>query len=203
MKRYPKITEKVYFNENVYAFDKLDGNLIRAEWSRRKGFYKFGTSTKIIQADNLDLGLSVSLLLSKYGDSLSKIFQKDGYERVVSFFEYGSPSSRFGILKDPPFYVTLLDVWVIGEGIIHPKVFLDKFGGLGIPKLVYNGVCDQNFVELVKSSTIVGVTHEGVVCKGRYFSPGRPLIFKIKTDKWLKDLREFSSGNDELYRLLS
>lgn len=27
----------------IYAFDKLDGSNIRFEWSRKRGFYKFGT----------------------------------------------------------------------------------------------------------------------------------------------------------------
>ena len=51
MKHYPKIE---YYNKGLYGrdiigFDKLDGSNIRCEWSRKRGWYKFGTkSMKIL-----------------------------------------------------------------------------------------------------------------------------------------------------------
>lgn len=46
MKQYPTINywNKGYFGESCYAFEKLDGSNIRAEWSKKQGWHKFGTS---------------------------------------------------------------------------------------------------------------------------------------------------------------
>ena len=43
MKGYPSIPREVQHSLNVYAFDKLDGSQIRAEWTQKNGFFKFGS----------------------------------------------------------------------------------------------------------------------------------------------------------------
>ena len=43
------------------------------------------------------------------------------------------------------------------------------------------------------------MTFEGVVCKGKYISPGLPLMFKIKNIEWIKKVRELHADKfDEL-----
>jgi len=45
MKSYPSIPGKHTNGIPLTVFDKLDGSNIRAEWSKKRGFYKFGTRT--------------------------------------------------------------------------------------------------------------------------------------------------------------
>ena len=47
MKQYPSISGKLV-NTKIYAFDKLDGSNIRGTWSKKRGFYKFGTRTQML-----------------------------------------------------------------------------------------------------------------------------------------------------------
>jgi hypothetical protein len=42
MKTYPSISRDIV-GQPIYAFDKLDGSNIRAEWSKKNGFHKFGS----------------------------------------------------------------------------------------------------------------------------------------------------------------
>ena len=44
MKSYASISSSKKdfpIGENVFVFEKLDGSLIRAEWSKKEGFYKY------------------------------------------------------------------------------------------------------------------------------------------------------------------
>ena len=63
MKSYPSIPKDIPPSEFV-AFGKLDGSNIRAEWNPKKGFYKFGTRTKIIDASTPVFGKAVNLILA-------------------------------------------------------------------------------------------------------------------------------------------
>jgi hypothetical protein len=40
MKEYPSIDREIRFGEPIYAFDKLDGSNIRAEWNKKRKFWK-------------------------------------------------------------------------------------------------------------------------------------------------------------------
>ena len=51
MKAYPTIPREVIRSMSIYAFAKLDGSNIRAEWSRKKGFYKFGSRKRLLGTD--------------------------------------------------------------------------------------------------------------------------------------------------------
>jgi len=51
MKEYPSIGKNVV-GEKIYAFDKLDGSQVRAEWNKKKKFYKFGTRTRLLDTND-------------------------------------------------------------------------------------------------------------------------------------------------------
>ena len=61
----------------------------------------------------------------------------------------------------------------------------------------------EEFEEKVRSGSYEGMPFEGVVCKGPYESPGRPLMFKIKNRAWLEKLKTFCKGNEALYDKLA
>jgi len=203
MKSYPSIDRKV-INQPIYAFDKLDGNNIRAEWSRKKGFWKFGSRERLVDETDALLGKSKACVLDKYADDLSKLFREQRWQKAVAFFEYAGPRSFAGQHhpEDTP-TVTLFDVAGDKKGILEPKLFLKLFGHLDIAPLLYQGNANAEFVAEVEEGRLEGMTFEGVVCKGKATSPGRPLMFKIKNRAWLDKLKTKCGDNDQLFKELS
>ena len=100
MKSYPKIEyyNKGYFGDTVWVFDKLDGSNIRAEWNRKRGWYKFGTRNQMIDERDPNFGDAIPIFLDKYGDDLQKVFRKSysNIESVVVFGEYLGENSFAG-----------------------------------------------------------------------------------------------------------
>ena len=200
MKQYPSITNKVTPNAYIYAFDKLDGSNIRAEWHRKKGFWKFGTRTRLVDASDPIFGTSPELIRCKYEQSLSDIFIKERQESTICFFEFFGASSRFGVHAAEPHDVVLIDANLYKKGIINPKDFLKMFGSLHIAKLVYSGYAHHEFVQSVKDGTLPGMTFEGVVCKTGQINPD---MFKIKTNAWMDILKTHCHGDEEMFKRLA
>jgi hypothetical protein len=58
MKEYPSIPSAAdllarsndYLGRPFVAFDKLDGSNIRAEWDRKKGWHRFGSRRRLLDA---------------------------------------------------------------------------------------------------------------------------------------------------------
>ena len=96
-------------------------------------------------------------------------------------------------LKEDNHTVTLFDVGY--KGILEPKTFLNQFGHLDIPKLLYQGNITQEFINQVREGLLEGMTYEGVVCKGRHIKPGLPLMFKIKSNNWYNKIHPHSASN--------
>lgn len=199
MKTYPHIEyqNKGIWGEKIYAFDKLDGSNIRAEWSRKRGFYKFGTKNVMIDEGNEQFGKAVSLFLNKYSDSLSKVFtDKKEYrntESFVVFCEYLGSNSQFGN-HDPndEMDIILFDVNEYKRGFIPPKEFVENFGHLPIPKIIYTGNYNKSLIQDIKDN--IYNLHEGVIVKGTYSTKrkNQELVWmvKIKTNDWLSKLKQ-------------
>jgi len=203
MKQYPSMTADIRRGIPIYAFNKLDGSNIRAEWSRKNGFHKFG-SRKVLIDETHPLGEAKTIIRTKYEDDLSKIFHKARFDKVTVFFEFFGENSFVGQHVEEEHDVVLFDVNPYKKGILPPKDFLKLVGHLHIPDMLYYGNANQDFEESVRANTLEGMSLEGVVCKTK--NPKRtplPLMFKIKSRAWLKRLRSFCAGDEELYgRLL-
>lgn len=203
MKQYPSMTAEIRRGLPVYAFNKLDGSNIRAEWSRKNGFYKFG-SRKCLIDETHPLGEAKELIRTKYEDDLSKAFRDARLDRVIAFFEFFGENSFVGQHVDEEHDVVLFDMNLYKKGILPPVEFLRLVGHLHIPEILHHGNVTQEFEESVRSSTLEGMAFEGVVCKAK--NPKRtplPLMFKIKSRAWLDRLRAYCSGDEELFRRLS
>lgn len=204
MKDYPSIPGTWRTDIVVHAFDKLDGSNVRAEWNPKKGWYKFGSRTQLLASNSGYLNKAQALIVEKYGDDLARIFTAKKYLSAVAFFEFYGPSSIAGS-HDPNenHAVTLIDVNPYRHGILPPTTFLDVFGHLEIPRVLYEGRVDEEFVESVRASTLPGITLEGVVCKGKADRKTEvPIMFKVKTRAWLSKLREFCKGDESLFERL-
>lgn len=204
MKHYPSISKEVRQDIHIYAFDKLDGSNIRAEWNSKRGFYKFGTKNQLIDQSSKPFGCAIPMIKEKYEDALATVFKEQGWKDTICFFELWGPSSFAGqhAFKEK-LDITLFDVNPYKQGILEPEQFIKYFGHLDIPKVLYEGLVTVDFFDKVKQSTLPGMTEEGVVCKGASDTNAKmPIMFKIKSKAWLDKLRVFCNGNESLFKML-
>tara|TARA_Y100000034_G_C6878765_1_gene402318 strand:+ start:590 stop:1198 length:609 start_codon:yes stop_codon:yes gene_type:complete len=198
MKTYPTISYRKTAG-HVFVFDKLDGSNIRAEWNKNKGFFKFGRRNGLLDHSNPVLLEAPDIIMAKYADDMSQIFKKMRVRKATAFFEFWGPNSSFGAHADEPHDCTLIDVHVHPKGILEPREFLKHFGYLDHAALLREGPWTDELDQQVRNGTFPGMTFEGVVCKGKCVSPGKPLMFKVKNIAWLQKLRSHCGDDDKLF----
>jgi hypothetical protein len=204
MKHYPSITKEIINSIDIYAFDKLDGSNIRAEWNSKRGFYKYGTKNQLIDISTKPWGQYIQTLNDKYATSLSQVFKDQKWKDTICFFElWGANSFAGGHNFQEELTLTLFDVNPYKHGILEPHQFIQFFGHLDIPKVLYTGKVSTELFDQVKQSTLPGMTFEGVVCKGSSLNNAHmPTMFKIKSGAWLEKLRLHCKNNDKLFSML-
>jgi len=183
-----------YWGLPIVAFDKLDGSNLRFEYSHKRGFYKFGTRKQMID-EKSDFGFAINLFIEKYSKPLTEIFKSREYRNILSFVCYAElvgTKSAFGQHEfgNDTFDLVLFDVDQYKKGMIPPKQFVNDFGHTGIPKVIYEGNLNKEFVERVKINEFN--LSEGVICKGvTVTKKGKPDLYycKIKTNDWFERLR--------------
>jgi hypothetical protein len=196
MKSYDSIPHwnKGPFGEKTIAFDKIDGSSMRFEWNIKSGWYKFGTKSVMIDRSDENFGDGIDIFVNKYGEDLNRIF-RNKYSKILSvvvFAEYFGQNSFSGqhVSSDKK-DVCLFDVSLYKKEIINPYEFIDNFGHLDIPKVIYEGEYNMKFINDVREN--VYNLSEGVVAKGILGTrKGGKVTYsaKVKTNNWLKLVRE-------------
>lgn len=207
MKQYPKIdyfTEGL-FGETVWAFDKLDGSNLRMEWNRRRGWYKFGTRTQMINTNDVNFGESIPIFMEKYSKDLETIFKNkySNIESIVVFCEFVGDNSFSGKhFKEDKKDVVLFDVNLYKKGFVLPNDFIDNFGHLHIPNIVYKGEYNDSLIRDIRYN--IWNLKEGVICKGIRKTKGDQLVWmtKIKTNDWLVKVKKLY-GDKALFEELN
>jgi hypothetical protein len=211
MKEYPSIGGPHYAeDEDCYGFVKYDGSCIRCEWSKKRGWYKFGTRTRMLDPNDKIFGSAIPLFLNKYGEDLIKVFRNQkklqGTESAVVFCEWFGPQSFSGNHKPwDEKDIVLFDVNIHKKGILSPRDFLDFFGHLKVAEVVYQGRVTPEFIESVRKETldleskypIKAEIPEGVVCKGG--SGHRLWMCKIKTERYKAALQTLYESDWQKY----
>jgi len=205
MKSYPSISKEIRQDIHIFAFDKLDGSNIRAEWNSKKGFYKFGTKNQLIDQNSKPFGKAIEILRDKYESDIAMVFKEQKWRDIICFFELWGPGSFAGNhCWEEDLTVTLIDANPYKEGILEPIQFIKYFGHLDIPKVLYEGRVNTELFDKVKQSSLPGMTFEGVVCKGANDKATKmPIMFKIKSKAWLDKLKVYCNGNDSLFEQLA
>lgn len=73
----------------MIAFDKLDGSNLRFEWSRKRGWYKFGTRNRMFDETDKDFGSAIEIFLETFGESLDRIARLEyNGAPLVAFCEF-------------------------------------------------------------------------------------------------------------------
>lgn len=212
MKSYPSIPtvwpsistsrkkkDQFRFNASWIGFDKLDGSIIRAEWSKKKGFYKFGRKHGLLDHSNPVLLEASSLVERNYG-FLSDTFGKKGWPRVVAFFEFLGKNSFAGSHEDEEHSVHLIDLAIYRKGLLDPEE-LAAMNVPGASQVVHRGIVSFPLLMEIHHGELEGVTLEGVVFK-RTNEKGRREMFKTKSHTWYTKLHKKVDGDPELYERL-
>jgi len=203
MKTYPSIPKipvrkSTSVDQPVYVFDKLDGSNIRVEWSKKKGFHKFGTRKRLLDPNDEMLGKACRLV----DENLAEVFIKNQWQDITAYFEYHGENSFAGRHNPNDNHrLTLIDVNVYKRGFVSPKEFYKQFRGFDVSELLYHGIVDQLFIDVVENGELEGMTFEGVVCK--YSHKKVHKMFKLKNRAWLQRLREFCGDDQEMFNRLS
>lgn len=198
MKTYPSIPNSNGQNFRglgvVDVFDKLDGNNLRFEFSRKRGWHKFGSRRQMIDEAHEQFGEPVRVFLDQLGDPIIKTFKKKVPDRLTVFCEWWGPNSLAGMHQPgDDMHLTLFEVTI--GGWMKPKQFRKQFEDV-VPTPTHLGQHNwtRGFVERVKSGEIEGITFEGVV--GKTVDGPRLLMGKAKTDAWINAIRELYSPED-------
>lgn len=204
VKSYPSLPYATECHLPIVAFDKLDGSNVRAEWTKKKGWCKFGTRHRLVDASDPVFGKVPGIIVAKYGDDLAKALSDNGHDKAMCFFEFHGPSSFAGMHDvTEPQTVTLFDVAPFAKGILSPASFLDQFGHLDIASVLYMGMLTPEFINSVRTSTLPGMTFEGVVCKAANDKKTKaPIMFKQKSKAWLDKLGAYCGDNKDLFNAL-
>ena len=199
---YPTISTLVT-NTPIIAFDKIDGSNIRAEWTRKNGFSKFGTRRRLLDTSDPMLGEAIPLFQEIYDDELNRIFRKERMEKATVFFEFAGPNSFSGQHEDEEHTVSLFDIHLYKRGLLTAREFL-KLTDNRVPTVpvLYEGNANDDFVRSVRNGTLEGMTFEGVICKGGLDNRRRPISFKIKNQAWLDRLKDKCGDDEKLFARL-
>lgn len=183
-------------HEPCIAFYKYDGSNIRCEWTKKRGWHKFGSRTVLIDTSS-PLGEAIGIFGKTYADDLEKVFTNNklfrNCQNVTVFCEFFGKNSFAG-QHDPndEKEIILLDVNIHKKGIIIPREFIKTFGHLKIPEVVYEGIFNMTFIHDVINGRYPVV--EGVVVKGVLSNKRKKQhslwMAKVKTAQWINKLKE-------------
>lgn len=203
MKSYPSIENSSKApRQPCYGFCKIDGSNLRFCWSKKRGWYKFGTRKLLIDETNEFFGPAIPLFKEKYDDELRKVFKHKDFRGVDSFVVFaewfGAKSFAGQHEPDDPKDIVIFDVNPLKKGMLGPKLFLDYFGHLPVAEHVYTGNLNEEVIANVKASNfdfidfrskypITTAVPEGIICKG---GTGHNLwMCKIKADNYFAELK--------------
>ena len=189
MKDYPSIASSIgqEFREipNAHVFDKLDGSSMRAEWNKKRGWYKHGKRHGLIDSTNPHLLAAPDVFMATMGEQIAKLATDSRWQTVVVFYEFWGTKSIAGLhYEGDTFHATLFDAALDKKGFLGPKEFRKTFEDL-VPTARCLGQMNwtRGFVDSVRKGLVEGITFEGVVAKA---GTRHDIIrAKAKTQAWV------------------
>ena len=170
------------------------------EWTKKRGFSKFGTRKRLLGSDQGILARAEGIANAQE-KVFRSVFELHKIEKVICFFEFWGPNSFAGNhLASDTHKLTLIDVDVYRQGMVAPSKFLEMFDAspIDIPDFLHYGPIDEEFRQSVRKSELPGVTHEGVVCKAYNKRKRNVEMFKIKSESWIAAVKAQYADKPEL-----
>jgi len=192
MKEYPSIQTGCVQRFRAHIFDKLDGSNLRFEWTKKRGWFKYGTRTRLFDETDPVFGGAIAMFDNGLAAPIADVAKRERWEKVVVFAEFHGQHSFAGIhLPEDPKSLTLFDVSPLRKGILPPAEFMKLFENLEIPKFLGIENWNREYADKVRNGEVEGVTFEGVVAKGVV---NRKLIMeKAKTRAWIEKVKALHS----------
>ena len=199
MIEYPHIQNSKQLNligEYCFIYQKYDGSNIRIEFSRNKGFYKFGTRTTLIDKNTPLYGEVIPLFETKYRDylleSMKQKLNRTKITNAVLFMEWFGVNSFAGFHINEDHKLILFDMFVNKEKLINPSEFNQFFKHIPFKQdQIWEGYLTEQIIEDIRSNENIG---EGVVIKT---NDGK--MAKIKTFSYLTKLKKLHGENWNKY----
>lgn len=220
MKHYISIPrfkdDKSLLGEEVFAFNKLDGQNMCVKYiPKKQEFQSFGSRRMIIDESSEVLGDAVSFFKSSdipvvlseiVNENRGKHLEFNGIDEITFYFEWWGDNSFAGVHQPgDKMHLSLIDVFEKKKGLIEPKTYLKLFGGyncLEIPELILCDKLTNKFIESIEENDWTEMcsgyptVKEGVVITRSTRLPGQFLPkCKVKTKWWLDKLHSLYPEN--------
>lgn len=187
MKTYPSIPRVIRgksIAQTFHLFDKLDGSNLRFEWSRARGWFRFGSRTRVIDETHPILGPAWALFHKHLADPLAAIAAQQKWDSFVAFAEFWGERSLGGRHHpEDSKHLTLFDIAPHRRGFLGPERFLELFRDLNIPKYLGTHEWNDDLLKRIRAQDLPGITFEGVV--GKAGDGHRITMAKAKTQAWV------------------
>lgn len=202
MKEYPHIQGPTKAPRlPCIGFYKYDGSNLRFEWSRKRGWYKYGTRHQMFDHTHEVFGSAVELFQDTVSPQITPVIKSEfrNAESVIAFCEFFGEHSFAGThIPEDPKELRFFDLNIHKKGIMSPKEFVKFFGTLDISaEIVYTGNLNEELILAVRKNNLGVPLKEGIVCKG---GSGHDLwMAKIKTQSYLDALKLRFQGDWQKY----
>lgn len=201
--------DQLLIGEEVWAFNKLDGQNFCAKYSpKQKEFTMFGSKTQNVDETSEQFGDAVIYFKNNMASTLKEILINNskkgdvftGVEEITIFCEWVGDNSFCGVHQENDnLRLVLIDVFLKKKGYIEPKQFWKLFNGyenIELPELIYQGKLNKEFINSILNNDWTNPNcqypnvKEGVVCKRSTLMKGQRLPkVKVKTNWWLNKLK--------------
>ena len=139
MEQYPEIpgAKKAPLGQPCIAFYKYDGSNLRWEWSKKRGWHKFGTRTELFSPKHPLWGQALPLFREIAHDIEDRIYASDwklrNIQRITVFTEFFGPSSFAGThVQDEQKELKLIDVYLFKQGMVIAPVVQEHVRGCAV-----------------------------------------------------------------------
>lgn len=88
MKTYPSIPKAMGCEGFLHTFDKIDGSNLRFEWTKKRGWFKFGTRKCLFDESDQVFGAAIHIFNDTLAKPLEKIIVAQSWQKVVVFAEF-------------------------------------------------------------------------------------------------------------------
>ncbi len=191
MKEYPSIPRSFEVIRAAHIWAKEDGSNIRAAWSKKKGWYLFGTRHQLMDHTHPVLGGAIEVFRRTLEDELTKVAVDQKYESLIVFAEYWGNSSFAGThVLGEDMHLSVFDINPHKQGILGPKQFLKIIGenpNIRTPAYLGQHNWTRGFVDRVWNDDVPGASFEGVV--GKHGEGHKLKMAKAKTRKWIEKIK--------------
>jgi hypothetical protein len=213
MKHYDSIDriqdDGTLLGEDVWAFNKLDGQNFAVKYNpRKKIFDSFGSRKRMVDETDEQFGDTVRFfkasnlpetLIQLVSDNSKKKGLFTGVDEITFYFEWYGEHSFCGFHQDgDEMHLALIDVFLKKKGYIEPKPYYEIFcqnDNVETPELIYHGTLTKTFVDEIynndwtKPDCKYPMVKEGVVCRRSSLMKGQRMPkVKFKTKWWLDQL---------------